>query len=311
MQRGNAQVIIPLIVALLITVGVFFYFKTTGNSPTQSLPLPSQLLEFDSNKTYSVVLKDDPSDNKRTEVLLQDSDTKEQRKFISIENVYSDHYHPAEFKNGNLYIIRRFGETNDQLWKYGMDKNGVEVFSGKGIDFRVSEDSKFIAVSGGGKEDTVGEELTLLDQSGKVLKNFADSVSGNAIITPYDWIGGVFWVSYKEGPISSALGKLNPVDLSFKKFDLPKNEAFSDLVINPGRDVILYSNYPVFFDETTATKFKTSQTKVMLYMYDLTTKKKQLLDTFVAKPFNATWVDKDTVEYDSSTSSSKITKKVF
>src|SRR5512140_1169751 len=53
--------------------------------------------------------------------------------FMDVADVYSDHYHPAEFHNGNVYVIRRIGDTSsstwtDELWKYDSAKRGSRIF---------------------------------------------------------------------------------------------------------------------------------------------------------------------------------------
>ena len=160
---------------------------------------------------YHVRLKPNASNN-LTDVYLFNDPAGSEVFFKTIPNVYRDHYHVAEFSNGNLYIIERTGDANDmksqnwtdELWKFGSKDNGTKLYSAKGIDFRVSLETGEIAIfSQSDTKKVLDTSIVIMDLSGKVLKMFAgSSLSGmdnSKALTPLFWQNDIFWFTASQG----------------------------------------------------------------------------------------------------------------
>lgn len=159
-----------------IVIAVFYFNKNKQIKLTENptiKPKPRGLNQNGQTFTnYSVVVKENPTDKTKTDIYLKDPKTGQETFYLTLSDIYRNHYHNAEYHNGNLYIIHRTGgdtgyETNlnwtDELWRYNQQKKGQRLYSVRGIDFRVSEDEKLIAI-------ITNEEFILLDNNGGKLK---------------------------------------------------------------------------------------------------------------------------------------------
>lgn len=81
----------------------------------------------------------------------------------------------------------------------------------------------------------------------------------------------------------------------------------TELAINTDKRLVVYSTYPGLLDEKKELDFKTAQTKVTLYMYNLETSETKELESVAAKKFNPYWLDAETLQYDNFYGSGKST----
>ena len=274
------------------------------------------------NINYSVVLKENTSDKTKTDVYLKNSKTGQENFYATISDVYSDNYHPAEYHNGNLYIIIRTGgnlgyENNpnwtDELWKYNAQKQGIKLFSNQGLDFRVSDDEKFIVIIGN-VGSTANQDLTFTNDSGNVLKAFSISQLGlEGGVSPIKWSGSYFWGSnYAEAGAIQNIVKIDAINFQIENFDVSNLNIIngSEFDLNSTKEKIVFSNFPHFYDVDSAKAYEQSGAKVDLTVYDLNTKSQQIIATSVAKAFEPKWIDENTLEYNNPNGEGRLTKQI-
>ena len=212
-SNRNLKIIIGVLVVLLIAIiGVagLYVYKNKQITPTENPTITPEPTTSNQNEqtpiNYSVVVKENPADKTKTDIFLKDPKTGQETFYITLSDIYRNHYHNAEYHNGNLYIIHRTGgdtgyQTNpnwtDELWRYNQQKQWVKLFSNRGLDFRVSDDEKFIAIVyylRSGENNAVGKNLTFVSNNGAVLKTFSLSQLGLEDFSPIKWSTSNFWV---------------------------------------------------------------------------------------------------------------------
>ena len=124
---------------------------------------------------YTSIIKIDSANSTLSDVYLKNPDTPQEKFFMTLSNVYRDHYHASEYHNGNLYIIRRFNEGQpnwtDELWRYNSKKEGQKIYSAQGLDFRVSDDETMVAVI----DNYHSDNLILMRKNGQVIKKLTQA----------------------------------------------------------------------------------------------------------------------------------------
>lgn len=272
-----------------------------------------ETLTQSSDDKYEVVLKENPQNSNKTDVYLKSLENDTETFFMTITDVYSQHYHNSEYHNGNLYIIRRIGydgypdETwSDELWRYNSQKNGTKLYSSKGIDFRVNDDESLIAI-------ITNEEFSLLNGAGKLLKAFQ---SAELIADPQNnpffgflaWGQNSVWLDNTYGPSIMGLVKIETNTYAVTKYDLQDLPAGPEYTINVYSEKLAFSNYPAFFDVAGAREYENSEAKVNLKVYDLKTRQQQHVATSIAKKFEPKWINENTLEYNDPNSDSRVKK---
>jgi len=307
-QKGFALnfVLVGILVIAAILGGVY-YLRTP-----KSVTVPQQQAEISGD--YDVVIKENPENSAKSDIYLKDKSGQETF-FITLDEVYKHHNHPAEFHQGNLYIIQRTGgedgyqditDWTDQLWKYDSSKEGMNLYSSRGLDFRVSNDDKLIAIVGSGPDET--EILVFTDTLGNVRQEF--NVDVNGVINPLIWGQNSFWFVAIVPPYPVAFIKVETDSFELIEFDVEDVGIGMEYIINPDIQKLAYSDYPPLFDEDSANEYKASGKKVTLYIYDLETDEKKIINTSVTKKFNPTWIDERTLEYDNPQGEGRMKKKI-
>lgn len=312
-QKGLAPIaVIGLVVLVLAITGGTGYYLFNKN---KSLFVNSQNQQLNIN--YGIVLKQNLSDSIKTDVYLKDPLSGIETFYITLSDIYSNHYHPAEYRNGNLYIISRTGgnfgyETNlnwkDELWKYNSQKQGMKIFSNQGVDFRVSEDEKFIAIVGSGN-------LTFIGNNGNILKSFnKEQLKVQYEISPIKWSSSYFWMG-DAGPVGilQSIKKINAINFQITDFDVSSlfaSDSFNSFDLNATAEKIVFDNRPFMFDVDSEKQYEQSGAKVSLTVYDLNTKVKQVIATSITKRFNPKWINNNTIEYDNPNGEGRITKQI-
>jgi hypothetical protein len=307
MPNRNLKIIIGVLIVLIVaSVGVagFYIYKNKTISKNEQV-------------NYSVVVKENSSDKTKTDVFLKDPKTGQETFFITLSDIYRGHYHNTEYHNGNLYIIHRTGgdsgyQTNpnwtDELWRYNQQKQGQKLYSVRGLDFRVSDDEKMIAI-------VTNEEFTLLNNSGGKIKTFQSS---EVVVNPQNspmfgflaWGTNSIWIDNTFGPSLAGLVKIDTQTYSITKYDLSGLPAGPEFVINVCKEKIAFSNYPAMFDVDTVQEYERSGAKVNLVVYDLKSKTQQIIATSITKKFEPKWLDENTLEYNNPNGTGRITKQI-
>ena len=147
-SNRNLKIIIGVLVVLLIAIiGVagLYVYKNKQITPTENPTITPEPTTSNQNEqtpiNYSVVVKENPADKTKTDIFLKDPKTGQETFYITLSDIYRNHYHNAEYHNGNLYIIHRTGgdtgyQTNpnwtDELWRYNQQKQGQKLYSVRG-----------------------------------------------------------------------------------------------------------------------------------------------------------------------------------
>lgn len=336
-SNRNLKIVIWILIAILVigVVAVISYVRNdafvsdtadntvltpAANTVTETEPTPATPKPAEQAVSYSVVIKENPSDKSKSDVYLKDSQTGAETFYMTLADVYRSHYHNAEYHNGNVYIIQRTGgdegyQTNpkwtNELWKYNKDKQGAKLFANRGLDFRVSDDEKFIAITSSGANGVTGEQLTFVQQDGTVLKKLMPNQMGLKSFAPLLWYGSDFWVSSNMGAGIEKIAKVSANNFQSATYDVSGLKlTVSEFAVNPVKARIAFSNYPAMFDVESAQEYERSQAKVDLKVYDLETKKEQLITTSTVKKFAPKWLDATTLEYNDPNGTGRITKRV-
>jgi hypothetical protein len=289
-------------------------FPLTTDRPAGKTPSPAP-----GKNDVEVILRPNPQNNLRTDVFLRTVATGEEIFFITLDDVIREYYHAAEYHNGSLYIIRRMGNTgadnpdwSDELWRYDSRGQGTKLYSKQGLDFRVAPDEKNIAVC---YVDVWESVLFFLDPAGKPVREFLPDPGdkpGSYYNWPLQWSddSSTFWGVLAIRPAPQFFYKITAVDWRIEEFPVALLGIGDEYDLNPNTGKLVYSNYPIFYDADLAQKFKDSGKKVQLYVYDLTTKVRQLVAVSKVKEFHPKWVDDRTVEYDDPNADRRITAQM-
>lgn len=256
-----------------------------------------------------VVLHTAYGDQVTTEVCLKDPATGKKTRFLTISGIYTSHYHPAEYRNGYLYVIKRQGQTSayspdtsyiDELWRYSADGEGHRLLSLQGLDFRASNDGSRIAITGY-PDKTNGIKLYIIRSSGVVIESYSKGALNAIGLTFGGWVGGDLWIRDQEAVDIYGLIRIDTNTLKAQRYDLKDLDlADSDLSFNLQSLKLAYSDYPVLFDTDSEADFVKDKTPVKLYVYDLKTHDCKQIAHTTAKPFNPKWLNESTLQYDSS-----------
>ena len=305
-QGGSLTLGILLTIFLLIILGVV-YKTTTKNQSDQ----PAQTKQNASCDSLSLKLNGE--EEVATVLCIKNG---QESKLLDLYDMYMDHYHSYEENNGNLYLIRRIGydgypdETwSDELWVYLPNSESKKLYADKGLDFRVFPDGKIIAIF-------TNDYFKLLDQDGNLIKSYlADEVIANSQRSPifgfHAWGTDSIWLENTLGPSLSGLVKVDTKTFTVTKYDLEDLPAGPEFTLNTAQESVAFTNFPAMFDVVTAENFKMSGTKINLWVYDLKTEQQTLIATTTAKPFNPSWKDSTTLEYDDPNGDGRLTKTIY
>jgi hypothetical protein len=280
-----------------------------GTLPGSVTPVPAT----DRSEIDQVVTRPNSSDGSLTDIYLQNASTKVETLLMSLPNVNKDSYHAGEYHNGNLYILRRMGNTqvdqnwSDQLWRYDPHKNGKMLFSYKGLDFRVAPDGSYAAVvyQAG---DTSANTLAFIDENGDVVRDFNIDPTGPYANFPNQWSddGKQFWGQLQFDVNPKIIYRISISDWSVKKFVVEPLNIGEEFELNANTGQIVYSDYPAFFDTGSRQQFIDSATKVHLFLYDLNSQALQTIAISIARPFSPKWLDNNRFEYDDPNGGARI-----
>lgn len=322
----NVRLIIGLMVVTTLIVGIGVYswqrsvLKTTEQSLQQQITLlKNQIKKLQQKQTSlnnesEIILKDNQQDNSKTDVYLKNIDSGNEKFFMTLTDVYSQHYHNSEHHNGNSYIIRRVGydgypdETwSDELWKYNTEKIGTKIYSGKGIDFRVAPNEKYIAIR--------DEGLRIVDQNNSVVQTYM--LNSLEIDNNQDLQIGLlkwsddsnqFWGDLSFTAYPKTLYKIDVNSWSVNKYDVSELGFSGDYDLNSNNANLAYSYYPTMFEINAYQEYNQSGEEVNLVIYDLKTKTQKQIATSITKAFDPKWISNNTLEYNDPNSDNRIQK---
>lgn len=270
--------------------------------------------------SYTIHLQADPSAKNLTTVYLRNNHTGQETKFISLTDVYAEHYHAAEFVNGALYIIRRTGGSEgfmtnpnwtDELWRYESNGTGRKLYSVRGIDFRVSADTGTISIVANSYPH---ESIILLNPDGDVLDAFSRSDVGVAdhdyTLNPLFWRNGIFWLTAREGMHLMELISIDSRSYAIGRIDVAfLSVSGNEFAFDPHAKMIAFSTYVSPLDIQDV--HNPPHQIVSLYLYNVNTGvKKKLLTASVTRELLPQWLDTSTIEYNDPHSQGRVSIKV-
>lgn len=277
------------------------------------LPTLSARSQYDSgNIGYTIKPTDIGSRKTRVEVV--EAKTATLVYTIVLGDVYTEHCHPYEFHNGNLYVIHRTGGSSgyrdypetwtDSLWRYDKDKNGVMIYSVRGLDFHVSPNEKHVAI-------VAEESLFILNERGTKIRQFkAEDFHLEGLDTAYITDQFLFFPDGGPGAPFELIIKMNLDDFTWSRHDLPGLSFDDDYSFNPFNEMVVGSDHPFFYEAEYYNSWVKDKPTVTLYLYDFRSKKKSVLATSRAKEFNPRWIDTNHVEFNDPHSSKRIIREI-
>jgi hypothetical protein len=269
---------------------------------------------------FEVILQPDAQDDMRTDVFIRNVATGEQSFFLNLEDVYRQQYHPAEYQNGHLYIILRKGDPfaqdavwSDELWQYDSQGNGIQLYSAKGLDFRVAPAESIIAIQYdiSGENPNEGISLVFVNTHGDVVHELQVEAPDQLVAyasSPNSWSddGLTYWGSLDAGPTPHYFYVVNTASWQFSTYPVSQLHLGHDYALNPNTGRLVYSDYPVFFIVEALQEFQDSGKAVTLGLFDLNSQNVQIIATSAAKAFQPEWLDERTVEYNDPGSAERI-----
>lgn len=293
----------------LVLVCLIVVVAGVALASVQQVPKQGQVQQ----STYSVRLNPRGTE---TEVYLIDESRRSETRLFALPDVYREHYHAAEFHAGELYVIRRPGGqeaylTNpawtDELWRYDSKGNGRKLYTGRGIDFRVSPKAHSIAI-------VVPEETTPLvftDLEGSVQKLFRRTeISGLApedVIRPLSWFGNDMWLTGVQGMEIRSIFSFDTSTDALTSRDVSSLHAVQrEFALEPTTETIAYSTYKQDLEES-----GNEGQSAELRIYRLQTGEvKTIVAGVVARPFAPRWINSTTLEYADPSGSERVTVRI-
>lgn len=286
--------------------------RTTETEPVSTTSEEERILSNKPNVSYSIRLTPNTGDTTAHDVYIRNSNSGEESFFLTIPDVHTEHFSPAQYHQETLYIIRRIyqnSESNtwkDELWKYKKNNDPKKLFSGQAFTFIVSANQRYIAVN-------TDNTLTFLDQYGTILKNIqkaelAPEQSELDVLTIQllDWSSDQdsVWGTLTQGPYAMGIFRVTTSNWSsfYQSFDTPIGKDFA---LNPDSSLVAFSDYPVFFDVDSAKRFEESKTLVSLYLFDLRNQTSRTIAVSFAKVFNPVWIDNTKLEHNDPNGSNR------
>jgi hypothetical protein len=233
---------------------------------------------------------------------------------ITVEDLYSLHYHQSEFHKGSLYVILRTGGADgyrkypqtwtDALWRFDENKRGTMIFSARGLDFRASPSANRVAIH---KSDS----LLILDAHGKRLCEFAaPDFQIDAIAMGCSTNEFLYFANGEASATLDVIVKLSLSDFRWSRYDVTSLGFDTDYSFNPNIEKVVVSDCPFHYDAESYDDWLKSNPQVTLYLYDLRSRVKSIIATATGKGFGPRWIDSTHIEFNDPASNGRITRQI-
>ncbi len=214
--------------------------------------------------------------------------------------VYDKHYHYLEVHEDKIYVIYRWMNSEDAtdwadtLWRFSPTGVPINLYEGKGIDFRVSPDNEFIAVESEGI-------LKFFDSEGSLKKVFTE---GDLEIGEYcdiglcQWndAGNVLWLESLDTYVAQTFIR---IDVNTWNTDIYPNRGVytDDRSLNPNTGWIVCSDYPVFLDTIGRDNYLNSNMVTKLFLYDVEAQREFEINSLETNLFSPQWESDEEISY--------------
>jgi hypothetical protein len=304
---------------LIILVGAILLSACGVNAPPPATVVSPSATAIPEPTVLTVVLQPNPQADAKTDVYLKDLKTGEQKLFLTLDNVYREHYHAAEVHNGNVYIILRTGDVNsadgnwtDELWRYDAKGQGTKLYSFKGLNFRTAPDESYTALpQPDDDQSSLTRKVVFIDPQGKVVHEVNFVPDGD--VNDYYPASGLwsdnsqdYWDIAQIGPAPQFAFHINVTSWQLETYPLSQLNIPDEHDLNANTGQLVYSDYPIFFDATGSEQFASSGKPVTLSVYDFKSQKTQVIATSVAKKFEPKWLPDNSIEYNDPNGTGRI-----
>lgn len=274
----------------------------------------------DTKEKYKVTLKENTENKDYTNIYLSLSNSDRQILFLTLKEVYREHYHASQFENCHLFIIHRIGYVSytqkdenwtDELWKYDVHGVGVKLYSQQGLDYRATSNGEIVAI-----EQSSGTGISIVNTTNGSKKEFTKeeilkSTSSefkketeNYILELIDWdkSSRVLWGDLRLGAYIHLYWQISYPDGQVNVYVV--NLGTNDQTLNTESGLIFYTDQPVFFDVGSRDRWINDHPAYSLHLYSLFGQKDITIDTFsssvqVQRPIFIMWNSKNQVQYNS------------
>jgi len=216
--------------------------------------------------------------------------------YLLKENVY----HNMEYFEDEIYAKYQWINPNDvddwtdALWCFSPYKVGKLIAEGKGLDFRVSKNSDFIAIE-------VKGNIDFFDKEGEVVQTISSHMLNteeytNVQLEEWNDTGDILWCSLKETYDTKAYIAIDTNTWEVFKYN-DRNFSSDEYVLNPNTGWIVYSDYPVMLDTIATDDYYDSKRVTVLSLYNLKTKEELDIETYETNSYRPKWSSDNEVMY--------------
>lgn len=216
--------------------------------------------------------------------------------YILVENRANN----IEFHEDRIYGLYKWINPDDKndwteaLWCFSPYEDAKLIAKGKGLNFRVSKNNKYIATSTQG-------DIQFYNKNGELLHTISKEKINNGEyptlqLSKWNENGDTLWCELSETYNTIAYIKIDTETWEFVKYsDL--NFMSAEHILNPNTGKILYSDYPVLLDITSLEEYEKSNELTTLSIYNLMTKEKIDIESAEANKFNPKWINDNEILY--------------
>jgi hypothetical protein len=327
-KKLNWRKIIPLTLTMLISLGAGFWFARKTNmvpeiekilnngEPVEEItpePIVIDIPEPEEDPRIAVFVQGEEGTSNGS-IYLKNLRTYEQNLVLDLSDVNYNHLRPFTKNSGNVFVAR-LSEGAESLWVYWKDGTYQELYNGGSFKYDVAPNGIYVAL-------VVGDALTFINlqeasNPQKVIFEDLDidstQVVGEGNLNLYGWSSDAshVWGYYSIASAPYGFFEIYIAASEVTKYDVyDLNLQTGEMALNMDSHYLAYSDYPPIFDVHEVKEFKLSGAPVKLAVYDLTTEKTQNITTASGVPFKPTWIDGNTLEYDSPDSAGRIQSNV-
>lgn len=328
-MKKKPAIVISLMFLLIFSLATYIFFHEKSVSVKQGGRIAHGIcLAEDEVASYEIKKKD--NEVSIANIIISDKSNRQEQYRFQIELPIPDHYHPIELHKCGIYAVRSFNydyvkkqavsNYRIELWRYNYARNGESItflsgpISGKefGTDFRIDNSEKYLALEKGylGKEDysiVIKDLGTKEDIFVLSMKNIAEqysNIAGNFGLDQWTKDSRYFWGDIFDGAYVNGYFRIDTQNWKTDIYEAPDgamggsplNINTGYLAIQPGQ--VWTGDYQL--TEELKEQYKKEGKKSELYLYNLFTKEKMLIET-TDEPlfwFKPKWLSDTELEYE-------------
>ncbi len=277
---------------------------------------------------YKIEEKKDASSN--ANVVIEEKNTGKLISEFQINNIIPNHYHGYEIHKCNIYAVREFNfdykkgkalpDFRMEIWKYNYNGIGQKLVEEN--DFRVSPNEEYVSLikSYFGKDDyaliikdinTKQDVFMLLAK--EIFKQYPNII-GSFNMREWSKDGRYFWGDTFDGAYVNGYFRIDALNWNVNIYEAPDG-AMGGFPLNVNTGYVPIQPGQVWTGDYQLTRelkeqYKKEGKKSQLYLYNLFTKEKILIET-IDEPlwlFKPQWLSNTELQYEMPTGEKKIYK---